>query len=55
MKIGNLKVGLTDNLRNTFGLSIAEHRIKTVLRKSVDLISILNKSHSSFYLSVLKY
>ena len=49
--------GPTDNLRNTYGSSIAEHPINNdncAVRFSVDFFSVLSKSHASFHLKVLE-
>ena len=56
-KIHNFIGGRTDNLRNTYGSSIAENLINNcdcAVNFSVDLFSILSKSHSSFHLKVFE-
>ena len=56
-KIRNFMGGLTDNLRNTYGFSIAEQLINNrdcTEKFSVDFFSVLSKQHSSFHLKVLE-
>ena len=46
-----------DNLRNTYGSSIAEYLINNcdcAEKFIVDFFSVLSKSHTSFHLKVLK-
>ena len=57
MKMYSFNVGLIDNVKNTYGSSIAEHLINNCdcgEKFSIDLFSILRKSHSSFDLKVLE-
>ena len=57
MKMYSFNVGQIDNLKNTYGSSIAEHLINNCdcgKTFHVDLFSILRKSHSSFHLKVLE-
>ena len=57
MKIPNFIGGLTDNLKNTYGSSIAEYLTNNrscTEKFTVDFFSVLSKSQSSFNLKVLE-